>query len=394
MSIFGGLLGGGLSLVGGLLGASGARDAANAQTAAAREALQFQNNQMGQGRLAQLALAFGPQEAERIIRATLPRDQVERLFGRAATAPGFTVDQQQQLDRLNSQIATREASGQRRTGFSNAGASDPELTRLRSERDALLRVTGGDPGVTGEVDMEALRGLGPGVYQQYDSLLSQLRGQGDTALSDYDSATGTLRREAGGIERDARRFGRGQIERINRDSSRALENANNMAQASLLSRGMGASSLLANSLGQNAVESERARADAISGVEDQQSRLLTGIRQGNLGLLSQRLGARTPLLLSNQDRETSLQSSLLGSKLGLLTGPSSNPWLGQSAQSYFPGVSGSAAAQQSIGNSLTAIGGPLLGYGMGNFFGGGGNTQSNWMADPSNPYIQGPPSRP
>ncbi len=391
MSVFGGLLGGGLSLVGGLLGASGARDAANAQTAAAREALQFQNNQMGQGRLAQLALAFGPQEAERIIRATLPRDQVERLFGRAATAGGFTTDQQQQLERLDQQISQRQAQ----TGSRNRrGQSDPELDRLRSERDALLRVTGGDPGVAGEVDMEALRGLGPGVYQQYDSLLSQLRGQGDTALSDYDAATGTLRREAGGIERDARRFGKGQIDRINRDSSRALENANNMAQASLLSRGMGASSVLANTLGQNAVESERARADAISGVEDQQSRLLTGIRQGNLGLLSQRLGARTPLLMSNQDRETSLQSSLLGSKLGLLTGPSSNPWLGQSAQSFFPGVSGSAAAQQSIGNSLTAIGGPLLGYGMGNFFGGGGgNNQSNWMADPSNPYIQGPPSR-
>lgn len=334
-------LGIGGSLLGGLLGSSGASKQAKAELQAARENRAFTENKLDESMARTLFSVLGPQEAEAYLRAALPTERFDQLFGRAASNPQFTDAQRTRLGDIDRQIQSltqvRSVSDlSRRQQYAG------QVQALQAERDALMAQAGGSPGVSGRMSLDSLRALGPGVTDQMRSLGAS-----------YDAATGGLMDYARSIEQQAQGFGQQERERITRDSADALTSANRSAQSALIGRGLGASTVLTGVMGQNAANIGRAREDALGALGDRQINLLTGIRGNTLSMLGGRSAG-----------STQLAQAPINTRLQLLTGGIANPWQQRDTSQFFPGVSPSGAAASTWGNLLGAAGGQALNLGM------------------------------
>lgn len=346
----------GTSLIGGLLGASGAKSQAQAQLAADRENRDFTQREGVRGYGQTLLNMLGPQAAEQYLRSN---GYGEQAFGRPAKAAGFTPDQQAQLADLERQIAGEQGGVTR----NNRGRANPKLDDLIRQRDALLAVTAGDPGTQGLFNLEDFQKAGPGVMSQMEELAKKYQGQGVDALGQYDAATQALNRRGQGIEQGARNFGEQERKRINLESDRALTSANRLAESKLNARGLGAGTILTGALGSNAKAIGEQRDNALGDLGDRQIGLSTGIQGQNLQTLSQRAAGRSGLVTDNMNRSLMLDQAPIDMKSQLFTGGIANFWNGKDTR-FMSGVSPSGASASAIGNMLGAMGGQAGNYGM------------------------------
>ena len=340
------------TVAGGVLGAQGAASSAKATKQAAKDNLDFTQGQFDQSKIAGLYSILGPQQADAYLRATLPTKRYNELFGTPAKAASFTDDQRKQLDYINSQLAlptyvTGVGNPLLRAAGNTSGSSTNSITReqrtsLEKQKADLLALAGGDPGTTGQYDLSQLRALGPGVTDEMRKI-TESYGASTAGLTDY----------ARSIEQQARGYGDQERARINRDADQALTSLNRNTQASLIGRGLGASTVLTGALGQNARNINASREDALGSLGDRQINLLTGIRGNTLNLLSAR-----------SDGATQLAQQPINTKLQLLTGGIVNPWQDRDTSQYFPGVSPTGAAFSTTGNLLAGAGGQYSSLGV------------------------------
>jgi len=375
-----GIAGIGGSLIGSLFGASSASKQAKAQLAADKAKQDYAEKTFALGSLGQLSSMLGPEGIRRWMAQTDPA-LVQQLTRQVAADPKFSADQQaryEELGRLLKKPVLGTATGSSPGAIASrvlgsTGSITPEQkAAYEAERQALWSAAGGKVGKTG-IDLAALEALGPGLVGKYQDEASRADQQGRDNLSGYDAGTFELGRLASDIERGASRFGKQQTERARRDAADALANNNAAATSSLMSRGLGASTALTGALRGNAVQNQKALADSLGGIEDQQIRLQTGLRQNRLGLLGSRNAGRNAMMLGGQDAARGARMGALNVEQAALAGADNSRQLGSMAPTFFSGASPSGQYLGVLGGSLAGASSPLLGYGLGSLFGNQGS---------------------
>jgi len=368
----GGLLGG---IFGGSQAASGARDAAQAQIQAGREARADYGNSTDEGMYRALIFALGPEQARQYL-ATLPRERRDRLVGRPASQANFTDQQRSRLQEIDARLAQGPAAGSgapaaRRPGQNARGQVvndqanwDQERARLEQERADLMRAAGEDPGQTGIFDQGAVDAMGPGFITDMERFAEQFRGQGAESLGRYDADTSRLMTDARRIENNAQHYGQGRAAEINRDAERASTGAARQIQSRLAGSGLANSSMLGEQIGGATRNIFEGQQSALNSLGDSQTQLMSGLAGNRLNLDSSRASGRTSLDLGLQDRDISMSSAPLNTRMQVLTGNTFNPMLGQDTTRYYPGVSPGGAAASTWGNALGAMGGQAMNLGL------------------------------
>ncbi len=370
------LIGGGLSLAGGLLGGEDKGPSQSQLDFNAQRTERTDQGYLNAGMARQLAAVLGPTEARRFLQGTLPREQFDRLFGRSGGAIDRTAIQRER-DTLAGQLAPyRTGTG---NGFKDreayaAGVDTAKASARLRELESMLS-TGQDPGAVGEIDSAAWDAQGPGVYSEYQNLATQAGQQGQQVIDQYGRDTKQLLGMSRGVEGLANQYGRGEAERINRDYSRDLVGSNRLTQGTLLGRGLGSSTILTQQLGANAQRNQEGRERALSDLGNRQIDRKMSARGDTVRLLGGRLSGGTQLQMGNQDRTLGMQQQALGLKTNLLTGSTTNPWLGRSTGSYNPGIAPQSQGTD-WGNAITGIGSSLLGYGLNNLANGSGSASN------------------
>lgn len=373
------------SLAGGVMAGDASNNAAQMQNQAGADARNQYDQRTAEGALRQLAMLYGPTKAKSIFRATFPKDTVDKIFGTPATAGtpgtpptgggGQTFSQLQ--DAYNA--ALRRQQDARQGGYSDVGNMQ-NLASLRQQLDdASTNGTRGTAGtaatdaVPGTIDMSAFDAGGPGIESQMNDYRNQAKTAGDQYLTGFDNSTQGLLRDSQGIEKMALGYGDGERTRINRDAATALTGANRVTEGRMRANGLGTSSALGNQLGANATSNFNATQDQLSGLGDRQIAMNTGLKQNTLALKSGRQGTRDAAAMNLQERDLGLAAKPIDMALQNATGAAMNPWLGQNTTQYFPGAAGGGGAV--IGNTLSAMGGQLTGFGAQTLANGQSNNQ-------------------
>lgn len=375
-------IGGISSLFGADNAADGARDAANAQVQAGRDAMTAYDTRTAQGAARQMALLYGPAEAEKMIRGTFDTETANKIFGRAAKPGSMTTQEQDrraqlQADRDRLRTQKSRAPQQWISGEPNPAYTDwlakggPDgldftNTRLQEVERELAQLdakAGGQDEIKGSMDRDAWNAMGPGLSSEMEDYRKVAEGKGRDTLTSFDGDTSALLRDSMAIEKGAQDFGEIERQRINRDSGDALTGLNRMTESKLRGMGLGSSSVLGNQLAGNTREVFNSTQDQLGALGDRQIGLRTGLKKDTLGLKSGRMNQRTGLGLSLDERDLNLRAKPLDMKLQSFTGAAMNPWLGQNTTQYFPGVSGDGAASQTWGNMMSGMGGQFAGAG-------------------------------
>ena len=379
--------GGVAGLIGTVVSALSASKKAKADKDSSEAALRFKEGKFDRAKLDHMIAYYGASDGIRRFKAMAGPEISNRVFGVKASNPAFSQAQQTNYDRIMAELAKPVSDTRiRGTPQDSARITSAQKKALEAERDALVMAAGGRAGVTGEVDESALMQSGPGLLQKYTTLADQAKGTGEGNIRRYDADTFGLMRKAKDIERTADQYGVQERERINRNSAEALANADGKAQAALMSRGMGASSVLTDALGANARQNQYAKEDALGDLGDRQIRLKTGLQQGTLGVQSARGDGRMGMLTGQQGQDLGLRMGVLNTEQSALTGRVMNPWLDDNPLPYFSNASPAGSAMGVAGPALAGFGSTMFGYGLG---GGGGGGGYQPVSQTSGGYAQG-----
>lgn len=372
-------------LAGGALAANGASRAAKAEAAAAREARGFYDDQTLLGMYRTLSQLYGDAEAERQLRGSLSRDQVDRMFGRESTTRELNDTQRNQLAALERRLGELGGGGfLNRSGAARGEGSasrQREIAGIQEQIANLRGLAGEDPGVTSLLDPNRTK-RNTGILAEMDAQNADAEARGNQTLAGFRSDTQRILNGARNIQRGAANFGKQEGERIRRDSGEALQSANREALARLAASGLADSTLVGNQYLENSRVLNNNMQDQLGALGDRQIGLQTGLAQNALNMDSQRSGLGTQLRMGLDEQLFARRQQPLNTRLSVLQGGVMNPWLGQNTSQYFPGTSGSAAASATFGNALGAVGGQMMGYGMGVNQQQGQNTQQQWQGIP------------
>jgi hypothetical protein len=373
--ITGALLGGGLSLVGGLFGASGASKQAKAERAAAAEARQFQQGAYAEQIANYLASLYGPEQAMQMLPGYIGQDAFNSIFGKSAVAgQSLNQDEQRRVAELqnaiqsarsrdiNSTFRNRMNRGNTR-GASN-GQQDAEIQRMQGELDSLLAKAGGNPGTAGKFDREAFMKRGPGVLGEMGSLADQFKNKSGQRLSEFDAALAGLDAEGNATRQRAESMYQDETAALERNAARQLNTANAGSMASLRASGLGGSSLVNSSRTGNQIAVGERLDSSLRNANQAKNQFLTGLDMTNLQRRSGQVGARANMA-NQMDLQGFQASSIIPqAKLQAASGSILNPWLTTNPQQGFTGVSAGGAASQVVGNALGGIGGTLGGISL------------------------------
>jgi hypothetical protein len=376
----------GVGVGGAVIGGVGSAVAANSAKKSSASEQRFLQEQLTQGMFRRVLTALGPAEARKWAQANLPRQQYEQIFGRAATSASFTPEQQQRLATVNSRIT--ELSRARGSGVLRDGSrqSAEELRALQAEREALMRASGGDPGMEGTFNNAGIDAADRGYVGRLDDLATEYKGIGRETQGQFDSESRRLLGESRGIEAQARGYGEQERRRIDRDYDRSLTSANKASSARLRAAGFAESTLGANQAAANSRYLGEARENALGSLYDRQLQFGTGLRQNTLGLDAQRSGAGTQLAAGIQDRNLNLASNAANVRASALTGADFNPFLSVPTNNLFSGASPGGSFAQSLGGTMAGIGGQMIGNN------GWGQTSTGARAPTYNQPLQQPPN--
>lgn len=363
-----GLLDGVLGLAGGLFGAAtqseGAREGAQAQIQAGRDAQKLYTNETDLGQARALLFAMGDQ-ALPYLQATLPRDRYQRLFGRPAATSEDRTRFTQELEQAKQTLARYKTSGG--NGYLDnaaraAGVDIPALTARVGELQQILD-NPNDTGSPGVFDQNALSGMtqGGGYLGQLGTMAQGASARGKALMGDFNADTGRLEQMGNAMGLGLASYGEGEKARVKReakDTNLAMDRA---AIAKLNAGGFGKSSIAANAVAENARQVGNNLSDQIGAIKDRQFQTGLGIQQANLGLATDRATRRTGLQGQLNDQEYQYQLAPVAAKQALLTSNVFQPFLGQNTTQYFPGVSPSAASANAWGGFMSGTGGTLFG---------------------------------
>lgn len=384
MGLFDGIIGGVLGLAGSGLQAEGAREGAQAQIQAGRDAQKLYTNETDLGQARALLFAMGDQ-ALPYLQATLPRDRYQRLFGRPAATSEDRTRFTQELEQAKQTLARYKTSGG--NGYLDnaaraAGVDIPALTARVGELQQILN-NPNDTGSPGVFDQNALSGMtqGGGYLGQLGTMAQNASARGQKLMGDFNADTGRLEQMGNAMGLGLASYGEGEKARVKReakDTNLAMDRA---AIAKLNAGGFGKSSIAANAVAENARQVGNNLSDQLGAIKDRQFQTGLGIQQANLGLATDRATRRTGLQGQLNDQEYQYQLAPVAAKQALLTSNVFQPFLGQNTTQYFPGVSPSAASANAWGGFMSGTGGTLFGKSIGLY---GNNNSGNSNANPSN----------
>lgn len=389
MGIFSGIAGGLLGLFGASQQAEGAREGAQAQIQAGRDAQKLYTNETDLGQARALLFAMGDQ-ALPYLQATLPRDRYQRLFGRPAATAEDRTRYQTELDQAKQTLARYKTSGG--NGYLDnaaraAGVDIPALTARVGELQQIID-NPNDTGSPGVFDQNALSGMtqGGGYLGQLGTMASDAAKRGGQMMTDFNADTGRLTQQANAMGLGLASYGEGEKARVRREAKDTNKAMDRQAVARLSASGLGNSTLTSNALNENARLVNNTLSDQIGRINDQKFQTGLGIQQANLGLASDRASKRTGLQGTLNDQRYQYDLAPVAAKQALLTSNVFQPFLGQNTTQYFPGVSPSGASSNAWGGFMQSTGGTLFGNALG---GAGGS--SGGLGNLSNGVpIQGP----
>lgn len=370
----GALVGGALGIGGSLISAGGAKSAANASADAAREALDFQNNQFKIGQALQLAMAYGGEQALPMIQAMLGPEGARQLFGTPSSGPTPLTDAeqrrlaelQQQRSSMGQQSVVDRLRAQR--GGVRTGTRAPDTSAIDAEIAALTAKAGGSPGTAGYFNPEDFKKLGPNFFGQMNTLADNAKAQGQADLAGLDTGLAGLRADDAKLKADAEKNYQDMSGVLERDTGRALTGANRAAIASAQFGGMGGSSVVGNQTAANAMRLREILNDGKMNLAQQKNQFMTGLGERSLDRNQALTLSRYGLGQDVTNRDIGMRSGALSSQMGLLTGSTFNPWLNRDSSQYFqPG--GAGVGSQMLGNTAAGMGSQILGYSLENLFG-------------------------
>jgi len=365
-----GAFGGLGSVLGGIFGAKGASESAQAQTQAARDAQKLYDDRTTEGQLNLYRLLYGA-GGRQLFEGAVGKDRYEAMFGRAAANPQERTQLEQELANLNRQIADGARGTQSgRNPSLGGGGGMPVPTpagrqTLINRRDEIKnRLAGVQDSKTGTFDPATWdAAAGDGILSQMRGLFGQFDTENKANEGTFQNETANLLGMGDANLQSARGYGAARSAEAERDANRMLGQLNSQTRARAMASGVGGGTGVLNQMAGNTQNVFEALQRQKNQIGDQNLALTSGIRQGNQGLAANRFGSLAALRQGNTLQSQSLRQQPLQTEMSLLTSAAMNPYLGQNTTQYFPGVSGQAAAYGSFGNTLSALGGLGLGYG-------------------------------
>lgn len=359
-----GLIGGGASLLGGLLGGSSASKQAKADRQAAAEQRAAEEQNAVLENYYRLVNLLGSEDAAtQALMPMLSTEQRDRYFGRAATAGGITDQDRARLQQLQQEEAQLGRGGPVRQGYfgrapGQRNAQSNRLAEIRAEINSINARSQGDPGVTGMIRRTGQTPAGGGLLAEYQALtgLSDQRTQG--LLGQFDTDTNRLLGGFDAMRAEADKYGAGQEDRIRRDAGDQEKRLNQNALARLAASGLTGSTLATSALTGNSRAVNRDAQDQILDLNDRRVDRRLGIDASQQGALSQRLAGRAGILGTGEDRFFQLARQPIDLKSSVLL----NPRMPQITP--LSSASSGAAFGSVLANALGGIGGNLGGLAL------------------------------
>lgn len=397
--------GGIMGIGGGIMSGIGAKESANALNKAGARSFEQYGGETGASAFMQLLQALGEGAFDQI--AAIPQARRGQLFG----TPQADIDTAQaRMSEIQAQLAQSKKGPKGETKAAR-DARNAQTRRLKNEYSQLQKQIKAGP-TSGMLDLDALKkqyagkkgwlgeieDSGKGSIAAGQKLVDQY-GKDTTALTNqYKGGTDWLgqmgrqniaraQSQTGNMVNEAKQFGKGRDEIIQRDYERGLKNANDSSNADMIASGLGASTLTHNARAQNARAFGDARANAQQALADSQIATIMGAKSQGFGAENAARGANLSLMagrqggldtLANQrasggialggqniDRNLTIQNQAPLMRANLFGSAAFNPFLGQDTTKYNPGLGPTGAMLTSMGNSLSATGGSMAGKGKG-----------------------------
>ena len=376
MGLLDGIIGGVLGIAGQATQAEGARESAQAQIQAGRDAQKLYTNETDLGQARALLFAMGDQ-ALPYLQATLPRDRYQRLFGRPAATPEDRTRFTQELEQAKQTLARYKTSGG--NGYLDnaaraAGVDIPALTARVGELQQILD-NPNDTGSPGQFDQASLSGMtqGGGYLGQLGTMANDASARSDKLMGQYNADTGRLTQQANAMGLGLASYGEGEKARVKREAKDTNTAMDRAAIAKLNAGGFGKSTIAANAVAENARQVGNTLSDQLGAIKDKQFQAGLGIQQNTLGLATDR--ATRGIGLQGQINDQKYQYALapVAAKQSLLTSNVFQPFLGQNTTQYFSGASPSGASANAWGGFMSGTGGSMFG----NYMGGGSGLFGN-----------------
>lgn len=386
---------GGVSLLGGIMGARGASAQANAQVQAGRDAQKLYDNRTGEGMGNMLRMLYGA-DARSKAQGLMGQDQFGRTFGRPASEAVAAANKSiADIDLVLAKYgkAAHTTVGRTSNGLGERTIQVPasyDKAKAKADGvdiDALIAqkkqheqiIKGGDAGQVGLFDPSTDAAAGPGMLNRMQSLFGQFDTEAKGLQSKFGADTQALLGQGDAQLQEARMYGRDRQALAQQDADRMAKQLNAATKARMQASGLGGGTTEAQQLQGNTMNIYDALQRQRAAIGDQALQLSQGVRSQNLGMQNQRSLQGSAMDMNLLQRSQELRQQPLQTEMGLLTGNIMNPYLGQNTTQYFPGVSASGAAMSSLGNSFSAAGGMGLGYLMQNRANGGGASQMGQM---------------
>lgn len=351
------------SLLGGIFGSSSASKAAAAEQAATQKALDMKVQQDALAQFRADLAYYGKDAAVQRLKANYGADATKYL-GEKAADPTFNDQQRARVSELDQIIASggrvADSGLAGALPWSNANKTQNTATavaeRLKSakaERDALVKAAGGRVGSTGLLNLDEVQD-GPGLIQQLKGISGEREALNNSLLAD-----------AGDIETMIAGYGKGQEERIRRDSERSLTGSNRLARAALMGRGLGAGTSYTGAIERNARSANESMGDQLSALGDRQIQMRSAAAGDKINLRSN---------LASQLLQ--FKSQPINAEMNYATSNIQNPWQGVNTTQYVSSASPGANSGAVWGNLLSGVGGQLSNLGMMGYLNGQGSVNA------------------
>lgn len=345
------LIGGASSLLGGLIGSSGASSAARAQIQAAERQRDFQQSSYDSGLMNRLALFVGPEQALAMSRGLLG-ERFNDLWGTDAADPSFTPEQQRRYAELQANLARPVVSGTttnpifRAVSRNNGSITPEQKAAYQGELDALWSQAGGRVGKAGTVNREAFMGMGPGV-------VTKMQDAGRTFERESGRALARVRNQNRRLTAETDLWGSEREGVLRTDAARALSDANDASTAEAIAQGLGNSSVAIQARAGNRQRSQESLQRALADLNEQRTDRRVAVRQ---------YGDARDASLTQANIASAYQNELAPLQMlsSLYSGPDVSPWLSRDVTNLFPSASPSASFAVNAGNTLAQMGSTML----------------------------------
>lgn len=344
-----------------ILGAASNASAASRQNRAIQAQNNFLNTEYA-GYLPQSALLALGRDAYGYLGGTQGRDTLGTAFSLDSTARTRLEKEAADLESQIQNVRQTYRGGKGFKGVVGRGgsdvANDPAYANLTNRLAQVRAQLADDSQKINIDDYNALAESGTLPIDRMQREASDLVDRNQAASDRFEADAAQTR----GIVEN---YGKGEKERIERESARDLAGAQRVTRSNLARGGVGLSSMAASAYNANAARFGEAKNNALSSLADRTAEIKANL---NTSQSAQRLA----LGQANSGAAYNANQGVNNTRLSLLTGPEWTPWLNRSAPNM-PNQSPGAVGAGTIADSLSTMGGL---YGMANYGRGasGGST--------------------